>query len=277
LLGLVLAREAGLLLAWDAGQRLYLWNRLGQLRARLGLHFPIAAAAISDDGSRVLVAWERGASAPSGAGGELWWLDHDLNLLLDMHLPLRPLAVALEPLGLLAAVSSHDRRTTLLSKHGKPITSIESIRPLHYLRFPSNQACMVGAADFGLIAAFDISGQPLWRHAPVLHAGGLCEAGEGRGWCVAQYSAGVGRYAADGTPLTPLATPQPCRLVQADFDGTRMLVALEAASLALLKSDGEVISTLALPDNAQTLALGPLGDWGAVGLPDGRIMGVQIG
>lgn len=268
LLGLSLAREAGLLLSWDAAQRVVLWDLAGQVRARNSVHFPLAAAAISDDGSRIVLA---------GAGGELWWLNPELRLQLDQKIDSSPLTVALDPLGLYAAVSSDDRRTRLISRSGAEVCKFESPRPLVHLLFLHTRPLLVAAADYGFVAAFDPTGNCLWRHAPVSHVGSLHSDGVGDHLLLASFSGGIERCTWMGQRLHPLSTAQPCRLALCDYNYARILMASESATLALLNSEGRVISNLDLSTSALALVLDALGNWGAFGLADGTVTFVEIG
>jgi hypothetical protein len=262
-----LAREAGLLLAWDAAQRVYLWDVAGNPQGKTSVHFPLADAAISDDGSRVVLA---------GASGQLWWLNRELRLVIDLRLDSEPAAVALEPLGLYTAVSSRDRRTRLLSRTGREVVAFETPRPLAYLLFLHTRPLLVGAADFGFVGVFDTAGRCVWRQAPVTHVGSLCAGGMGETIFLASFFSGIERFDAAGRPLAAIPTSQPCCLARSNYAGERILMASDGASLALLKSDGEVISNVALPANATALVLGALGDWGAYGLADGTVTSLEI-
>jgi hypothetical protein len=267
-LGLCLAREAGLLFAWDASRRLYLWNVTGALVARQSLHFQPGAACISDDGSRVVVV---------GESGELWWLDHELRLKLDLRIPAGGQVAALDTLGHYLAVSDRERHTRLYHRGGKELALIETPRPLVFLQFLATQPRLLGAADFGFVGAFDPTGHAVWRAAPLFRVGSLCTDGQGSCLLLASYSSGVERYDAGGQHLPHLATPQPCRLARTDFAMSCILIATESSTLALLKPDGAVVKTVPIPGNATGLVLGALGEYGAFALADGTVGFVETG
>jgi hypothetical protein len=268
LLGLSLAREAGLFFAWDAAQRLYLWNVRGESVARQTLHFQPCTASISDDASRIVVAGEQ---------GDLWWLDQELRLKVDLRVSTTPLAVALDTLGHYLAISGDDRRTHLFHRGGKELGVFDTPRPLAFLHFSATEPRLITAADYGFVATFDPTGRCLWRDTPLVRVGSLCIDGHGACLLLACYSTGIVRYDLSGSRLSPLTTPQPCRLARSDFQRTRILAAGEGASLTLLKPDGQVLSTLAISANATALVLGALGDYGAFGLADGTVTFVEIG
>lgn len=270
LAGLSFAREARLILAWDVSQRLTLWDRGGQRRASTSLVLAPVAAAISDDGQQIVAV---------GPGGEVHWLDRELNLQFDHKLPAAPLAVALESFGDYLAVSDRERRTHLFNRLGKSVATFVSPRPLHHLAFVPSKARLLGAADYGFIGCFDAQGRCLWRDAPLTHVGSLCCDGSGSTILLASFSDGVNRYDALGMQRGHLATPAPCRRAAVSFDGTLILTASESASLSLLNRQGLVLETLAIPQSATALVMGALGELGVFGLPTGDVtaVGIQCG
>jgi hypothetical protein len=267
LTGLSYAREAGLVLAWDVGQRLTLWDRSGQRQAQTTLLVPPVVAAISDDGSQI---------AAAGPNGEIWWLDPDLKFQFDLTLKSAPLALALDPLGDYLAVSGRERRTHLFNRLGKELAAFETARPLHHLVFVPSQARILGAADYGFIGCFEASGRCLWRDSPLTHVGSLSCDGTGSTILLACFSQGLRWYDHSGKLAAQVPTETPCRRADISFDGDLVLAASESASLSLLNRQGRVLETLATPQNVAALVLGALGEMGVFGLPTGDVTAVSI-
>lgn len=265
--GLSLAREAGLVFAWDEAQSLYLWDLDGRRRARQAFIQPIAAAGMSDDGSHVVVA---------GKHGLIWWLNAQLELRFDQALPIHPLALAVESLGRYVAVSDHERHTYLLARSGRLAATVDTPRPLRFLSFVATQPWFLGAADYGYVACFDMNGRCLWRDAPVSYIGSLSADGDGQNVVLACFSNGLLRHHAPGGHGEFLPTFEPCRLATMDFDASLMFLAGEAGSLSLLNRGGEVIASLSIERPAVALALGALGEVGVYGLADGHVALVDI-
>src|SRR4051812_45779599 len=94
--GIALARESGHVLAWDQNCWLVLLGRNGRLQAQTRLEAGIAAATISDDGSAVADADDRGTVS---------WRSPDLAVRWQHRLARRPTAVALDALGRALAVA----------------------------------------------------------------------------------------------------------------------------------------------------------------------------
>jgi hypothetical protein len=264
--GLILCREAGRLVAWDAARQLAVWDLDGRSRGQLTLPVAIAAAAASEDGRCVVVAT---------ANNHLWWYDGALQLLFDQPLDFAPLAAALEPLGQYLVLTDGQQRTYLFTHRGQRLWAVETPRPLRQVVFVPGMPRFVGAADFGVVVCLDAKAQTVWRHGPVCHLGGLCSDGPGTATLVACFSDGIRHYDAAGRERQ-IATRAPCRLVACDYDGKLLLAALDPGSLSLLKPDGRVLSTLSLPRNAAAVALDALGERGAFALADGQVTLFQV-
>jgi hypothetical protein len=269
--GLALAQEAGLLLAWDLSQRLYLWDLQGTLQAQHTLFFSPIAGAVSVAGTRIVIA---------GAEGQLWWLDHHLRLKFDQTLAEPALALAMEPLGQYVAVSDRRRQTRLFTRLGTLACSLESPRPLHFLEFIPGQALLVGSANYGFVGCFDPSGGCKWRDPPLANVGSLATDGAGQRIHVACFSQGLRRYHHAKGYCSTLQSTEPCHWVRTNYSGEVILTASDPASgspsLSLLNSSGAVSDALALPGAVRGLVCSSVGDVGICGLADGTVMAFRI-
>jgi len=260
--GLALAREANCLLAWDAGQKLYLWDLDGKPRGQQTAPVPISAVGISDDGSRIVAA---------SRNGQLWWFDGNLQLLFDHAADIEPVALALESFGGALAVSSRSRQTHLYNATGQLQATIETPKALQFLSFVPSQTRLVGAADFGLIACFDARGQTVWQQVVVSHIGSICVDGMGQAVWAACYTDGLRRFDPHGKEREVVRTGSSCRLTCCDFDGAMLLTSQEPASLSLLKPDGRVLSSYTMSRHAAFLVMDALGERGAFAPADGQV------
>src|ERR1700733_5746287 len=109
--GLSLAREAHRLLVWTDNSLLLL-NRKGERQAQVCLPAPITVAAISEDGQAIVAATDDGKVA---------WLAQDLSSRWEQKPSGKPTAVALDPLGVLAAVADHKSRLVFLEPDGNKV------------------------------------------------------------------------------------------------------------------------------------------------------------
>ncbi|MGH7186239.1 MAG: hypothetical protein ACREIB_08195 [Pseudomonadota bacterium] len=134
---------------------------------------------------------------------------------------------------------------------------------------------MIGAADFGFVAAFDATGRELWRQAPVVNIGGLAVTAEGI-TLLACFSEGVCRLDQKGKSLPTLTLDEPCRLISSSFSGDRHLCGGLTNQVILLKEAGRVLARQALSAAIVGLALGPLGQAFFTATADGRITKYRI-
>lgn len=264
--GISLAREARLLLAWDGVQQPTLFDFRGRTRGSIRLPLPAVAAALCETGQHVVAA----------AHKHVWWFNQELRLQFDIGLPAAVIAVALEPHGNYLAASDEARGLHLFNRLGQPIASWEAPRPIHHLVFVPGQARLLAAADFGFLGAFDSTGRCLWRDTPLTHVGSLTCSGAGDGIALACFTEGLRRYDGNGGPLSRWSLPVPCRRAAMDYAGQAVLAAGDDASLYLLNPQGRVSEKLVLEHSVSALALGALGDLGFVGLARGEVLAIGV-
>ena len=265
--GLSLAREKGLVLAWDRGQWLYLINRKGHREAQVPTPVPLTAACCAEDGS---------CCAAVGQGGEIWWLAPDLLPRWQRCLRQAAVAVALDPFGQYLAVADGGGGVHLFNRDGQCLWQTQMPRPLHHLTFVPEAPYVLGCADFGFIACLDLTGQIVWREGLVVHCGSLAVRGDGTCILLACFSEGLRRYDLHGSRKPSLTSCAPCRLVASSFDGRFLLVADQANRLLLLDDRGQLLAPYPLDGSAVALALGPLAEWAVIALSTGPILALRI-
>jgi hypothetical protein len=265
--GLVLARERGRLLAWDDNHWLYLLTSKGERQAQWHAPGAVAAICCADDGS---------AYAAVGSRGEIWWLAPDLMPRWQKLLPYPAVAAALDPFGQYLAVSDARGSLRVLDPQGRSVSQTQTPRPLHHLAFVPEAPLLLGTADIGLLAAFDLSCNGLWRDGLVATIGALAVNGSGDRIVLACYSEGLRFYNATGHKQGHLNLSEPSRLAALSFDGQLAVVAGLGERLLLIDRNGKTLSNVALDKPAVALAVAPLGDWVAVALPDGRVLGLDL-
>jgi hypothetical protein len=266
--GLVLARESGHVLAWDGNRWLVLLNRRGEVQGQAQLGADVVTGAIAEDGSGLAVADNR---------GQVSWRARDLSERWSRPLPQQPTALAIDPLGRGLAVADAGSRVYFFDADGHALGQpTESPRPLVHMVFAPSAPLLLAASDFGLVAVLEPrSGRWLWQDAPVTHLGAL-DVGDGPVAAVSCFSEGVRRYGLGGRPLTTLATPEPCRLVAMTYDGQTLLTGGVFGALHVLDGDGAVRHQHHFNQPAVALAMAPLGEWAALALADGLILGLDL-
>jgi hypothetical protein len=260
--GLALAREKGWLLAWDEKHWLSLLNRAGELQGKYQAPSGVVAAC-ADDGSAYVAV---------GGKGEVHWLTPDLMPRWQQSVPHPATAVAVDAFGQYAAVADLRGHLHIFDRYGRTVVSVECPRPLHHLAFVPAADCLVAAADYGLVAGFDLSGRLLWRDGLVAHVGALTVGGDGERIVLACFSEGFQAYSLKGKKEPRLPVPWPCRLASVSFDGRLLLAAGMTHQLALLDSAGRPLATYPVECSINALALGALGDDAYAALADGTVL-----
>jgi hypothetical protein len=265
--GLVLAREKGWLLAWDKDNWLYLLDRKGQLQAQVRAPAALATACCAEDGSAFAVA---------GHHGEVCFLAPDLVSRWQRVVPERAVAVALDLFGQYLAVADAQGHVHVFDRLGRSVCQLTNPRPLQYLTFVPEAPYLLGSADFGLVACFDLTGHAVWHDGPVVHVGSLAVSGDGSRILLGCFSEGLRGYTLTGRKLERLGAPEPCRLAALTYDGRYTLVAGMGPRLFLLDRAGRTLATHELDQPAVGLALDALGDRAAVALGDGRVLDLDL-
>jgi hypothetical protein len=139
----------------------------------------------------------------------------------------------------------------------------------------AEKAALVGSADFGLVACFDAAGRVLWRDGLVAHVGSLAASGDGGAIVLACFTEGLCCYGLERPRPERLPQAAPCRLATVSYTGDLLLTAGLEDRLFLRQRDGAVRDELALGGAPADLALGPLGEYAAVALADGRLLGLD--
>jgi hypothetical protein len=265
--GLSLAREKGWVLSWDDGSWLHLLGVSGARQGQVRLTGQIGAAAVADDGSVV---------AAGGIRGEVWWLAPDLSVRWQKSVPAKVVAVALDPFGQYAAVADAQGGLHFFDRHARSIARAQAPRPLHHLTFVPAAPYVLGSADYGLVACYDLAGHCSWRDGLVAHVGSLAVSGTGDAIVLACFSEGLQRYTLAGRNEGRQQLKEPCRLVALDFEGRSLVAAGLSHRLLLADRDGGVSCEHALDRAPVGLVVGALGRLAVVAFADGTIQGFDL-
>ncbi len=268
LLGLAWAAECSHLLTWAEPAEVTLWQAgsiIQQRRAAQPLHLGACAA----DGS---------AFAVVSKTGRLWRLGAELRTHWELQLPSPALALAFDPLGTLLAVSDSAGRLHLLdAAQGKALWRVEPARPLHHLAFVPEQPLLIGAADTGLVTAYDPAGICVWRSGLPAHIGSLAVQGDGKRIVLAGYGEGPCCFDATGQRRHGLERLGPCRRLALSFDGQIVLREDLQGRLIATISDGVELASYTPTGRILGLALAPLGDRLVLALQNGELHELGLG
>lgn len=184
----------------------------------------------------------------------------DLTARWDKKIDGTPLAAVLDPSGQILAVSDAKGSVIFFGPGGESLATVSSPRPLRFLAMVSNVTRVAAAADLGLVGAFDIAGEWIWKDWVLVNVGGLSVSGDGGLLLVACFSDGLHRYGPEGQRQSRLATPEPCRQVAQSYGGDRIVVGGMDVGLAVLNQDGVVLARGRAERPIGALAMAPFGD-----------------
>jgi hypothetical protein len=265
--GLSLAREVNRLLVWTDSRLLYA-NRDGKCPAQLDCPAPIKAAAVSEDGLAVVVAT---------ADGRVSWLGPDFTTRWQRQLKGKPTAVAIDPLGLVAAVATKHGQIVCFHADGETAREAVCPRPARHLAFVPGAETLVAASDLGWVAAFDLAtGDWRWRDSPVADIGTLAVAGVAEPILLACFSTGLRAYHQDGRPWG-FPTPFPaCRAAAVSFDA-QLIVTLQIDGIITGWSlDHQARFTYRPEAGVMAMALSALGDTLYLAQSDQRVEALSL-
>lgn len=273
--GLGFAREAGAVFAWDETDQLYLIDLRGEFRSIARAPGKVVAAAVSDDGSRVALL---------GEGAKLWLLDADLGVVADRQAPPDALALAIDPHGRFLVVTSRMSVNHLYNRFGKPAGRFDSLQPLAFVAFLPAEPILLGAAAYGMLAAFGLSPggssrldvENLWYDRQVSNVGRLTTTGDGSMILASCFTHGVQRFDLHGKNAGAYHLGGTSTNAVPDFAGRVIAVSSLEGDLAILNSAGNVRWKTGLTRPAIALEVDPLGRYLVYGQATGEVVRLDL-
>lgn len=273
--GLGLAREAGSVFAWDEAGQLYLLDLQGDFRSVGRAPGKVIAAAVSDDGSRVALL---------GEGSRLWLLDADLGVVAERQGPSDAVALAIDPHGRYVVVSSRMSVNHFYNRFGRPAGKFDSLQPLEFLAFVPGSPILLGAAAYGMLNAFELTGgasgrldaERLWEDRQITGVGRLTTTGDGSIILASCFTHGVQRFDVHGQNDGAYHLGGTATHAVPDFAGRVIAVATLESDLAVINSGGNVRWRSELPRPAIALEVDPLGRYVVYGQATGEITRLDL-
>jgi len=263
IVGISLARETDVVLAWDASNWLYQFNHAGQRQAQVRFPTSIQAAA-ADDGSAIAVASTDG----------LFWLAPDLSTRRREALSHAANCLAIDSFGKYAAIADGRNHVAVFDRLGGRVTKLTLPRSFHHLAFAAASALIVGAADYGLVGCFDLQGALRWRHGLVAHVGGISVAGTSV--LLACFSEGLQSYDLTGNNLGRLKGPESPCLLSTSFDGQVIVITGRDRSVTAMDAAGKAHGVHQVEQPVTALAMSALGDYVIIGDDGGALAKLAI-
>lgn len=275
LAGLSLAREAGMLLAWDDDDRLYVLDLNGQRRAAGRAEAKVLAAAISDDGSLVALLMQ---------GSRLSLLGGDLEPIADRAAITEGISLAVDPHGRFAVVASKVNVVQVYNRHGKPAGKFDTFLPFVHMKFIADRPMLIGANSHGLISGIELSdagggridGEEVWRQQPMSNIGRLTASGDGGMVLASCFIHGVQKFDARGHSEGSYHLGGTASHAVPDFAGRSIAVATTEGEIALLNNRGNVRWKSGLARPVIALEIDALGRFLIYGQATGEITRLNI-
>jgi hypothetical protein len=274
--GMMLAREAGALFAWDEADQLYRIDARGQFQSVARAPGRVELGAISDDGSLVALI---------GEGARLWLLDGDFEIQHERNVIAEPLALAIDPHGRYVAVGSKLNIVQFTTRYGRPAGRFETRQPLSSLVFVPDRPYLVGIGAYGSIAGFELiprgssgslDGSIQWYEALMSGVGRLATTGDGAMILVACYAHGVQRFDLEGKAEGAYQLGGSPGHAVPDFAGRTIAVSTLEGELAILSGSGIVRWRTTLNRPASSLEIDALGRYLIYGQATGEIVRLDL-
>jgi hypothetical protein len=274
--GLVLAREAATILAWDEGSQVYLLDTHGAHRSVSRAPGKIIAAAISDCGTLVALLVE---------GSRLLLLSADLEPVADRSGPPDAQALAIDPHGRYVLVASKISLNQFYTRYGKPAGKFETRQPLAQIAFVPDRAFLLAAAAFGSLIGVELragggsgklAAEVAWDEALLSNVGRLTTSGDGGMILASCYTHGVQRYDLQGHNEGAYHLGGTAAHAVSDFPGRLIAVATLEGELVILSPGGQVRWRTGLTRPAMALEADPLGRFVLYGQSTGEIVRLDL-
>jgi len=250
--GLALAREAQRLLVWTEGHHLVLLSRSGHRQHQIKFASPIIAAAISEDGNNVVAAT---------SDGRVLGLEPDLSTRWEHSVRGKPTAVAIDPLGMIAAVATNQNQLAFFYSDGEAGREAQCPRPAHHLAFIPGATSLIAAADLGWVASFNLeAGDWVWRDAPVVNFGCLAVAGSGDPILLTCFTEGLRAYRRNGEVRRISSRFGACRLVAINYHADLVVTATMEGVMEGSDLSGKLRFSFKPTATVSAMALSALGE-----------------
>lgn len=263
LTALSLARESGETFVADSTGMLCRLDRQGRMAAITRLEQPARVLSWSDAGQFGVA------------------LCGDATLLFFDHVFKSPWKVELKEVGLTAAISpfgSHvvagcaDAVNHVYDAGKKRLATFETIRPLSFVQFLSEEPEFIAAAEHGLVCRHRLSGEELWNEKLWSNVGQLSITGDASRIHLACFTHGVQVYKGDGTNAGSYVLDGTVSRAAASFEPHRLIAATVERAVYWINSDGALLWSATAPDDIAAVQCDALGEFAVVGFASGRVV-----
>jgi len=198
-------------------------------------------------------------------------LDESLAVMWSLTLYDRIVGLALDPFGKHLAGSLASRDVRIYTTSRRPIAEFEVVRPARFLKFAATEPLLIGAAEDGLLAAWQLSGKPLWDVRLFASCGDLAMSGNAATILLAGFAHGIQRFDAAGTNRGAFVVEGTPSRIATSYDGARIAAATIERQLYFLDRGGDLRWAAETPDDVVALACDAAGRSIIVGFASGLI------
>jgi hypothetical protein len=265
---MALCRESGEVIFADESPSMYKLDRSGQIVAMTRLHAPVRSVRWSDDG-----LW---GIASSGDDLVLKF-DAGLKLIHTLELPEVCLSSAITPFGHQVLVTQADARNIVFNERNRKIAQFETIRPLAFSHFSTEEDVILGCAEHGLICCHQLSGAEIWQEKLWSNVGSMRITGAGDMIYVASFNHGIQTFDGDGGAVGSYVLDGTVNRLDVSYEPHRLIASTIERGLYWLDADGELLWATTTPDDVVDLICDPLGEWAICGLANGGLFRLSWG
>ena len=276
--GLVFAREAGTILAWDEGNQLYLLNTQGESLSSSRVPNRILAGAISDEGGLIALLVE----APDSG---LLLLNADFGVVEQRPAPSEATFVSTDPHGRYVAIGTRSGILHLVTRYGRPAGRLETLEARAHFCFVADQPKAVASAAFGMLVGVALESgrngdrletEMLWHDRLMSNVGRLSISGDASMILASCYTLGIQRFDQQGRNEGSYHLGGTIAHAVPDFPGRTIVAATLEGELAVMNSAGNVRWRTQLPRPVNSLEMDPLGRFVLYGNATGEIIRLDL-
>jgi outer membrane protein assembly factor BamB len=187
--------------------------------------------------------------------------DARLKPLWDASITGRIISIAIAPYGSHVAFSSDSARLHIVTADRKEIAKVETRRAMEHLTFLTEAPELIGAAEFGQLCRFDLTGKEIWNERLMNNAGDMSVSEGGKRIFLAAFNHGVQVYDRKGIQLGSFAIDGIPGRVSASATKDRVAVMTLENRIFWLNFEGTIQWAVDISqDPPAHICTGPLGD-----------------
>lgn len=259
---LSLAWEADEVWAADDAGGLYAFDANGRLR-QLTRGLPnISLLSCAATGTCAAIAFDEKKVAI---------VDSSLKVNWSMSLYDKIVGLACDPFGRHIAVALANRDLRVYTTSRRRVAEVEVVRPLRFLQFSTTEPILIGAAEDGLLAAYQLTGRQLWDQRLFATCGDMAASGDLSTVLLAGFAHGIQRFQGTGANRGAFVVEGTPARIAMSYDGSRIAAASLEKQIYWMDRSGNLRWGSETPEDVISLHVGATGNSVVVGFAHGGI------